>query len=159
LYFEYHRGVQTSQAETKKRVRTTEELLLNAEKFSALATLYGRAYPSEDFGRAWRDLLFDDFHDIFPGSGIAVNYLDAKRNLEDVGRTGNAILESSLDELSASINTQGPGVPAVIYNSLSWPRKEVIETEVQLAASTQKIEVVDSAVRPVPSQLISIEQG
>ena len=159
MYFEYHRGVLTTQAETKRLIRTTEELLLDAEKFSALSTLFGKGYPANDFNGAWQRLLFDDFHDIFPGSGIAVNYLDAKRNLEDVGRTGNAILESSLDELSASINTQGPGVPVVIYNSLSWPRKEVIETEVQLAASTQKVEVVDSAVRLVPSQLISIEQG
>ena len=33
LYFEYHRGVFTTQAETKRRIRKTEELLLNAEKF------------------------------------------------------------------------------------------------------------------------------
>ena len=32
----------------------------------------------------WKSLLFDHFHDIMPGSGIAVNYLDAKRNLENV---------------------------------------------------------------------------
>ena len=31
--------------------------------------------------RAWKRLLFDDFHDIMPGSGIGVNYLDARRNL------------------------------------------------------------------------------
>src|SRR3984957_1615701 len=48
LYFEYHRGVMTTQAETKKRIRKTEELLLNAEKLSALATRFGRKYPSED---------------------------------------------------------------------------------------------------------------
>ena len=99
LYFEYHRGVFTTQAETKKRIRTTEELLLNAEKFSAFATLFGRPYPSDDFDRGWKDLLFDDFHDIFPGSGIAVNYLDAKRNLEDVQRVGRDILNGSLDEM------------------------------------------------------------
>jgi alpha-mannosidase len=81
LYFEYHRGVFTTQAETKRRIRKTEQLLLNAEKFSSIATTFGRKYPSEDFDRGWKDLLFDDFHDIFPGSGIGVNYLDAKRNL------------------------------------------------------------------------------
>jgi alpha-mannosidase len=81
IYFEYHRGVMTTQAETKRRIRKAEELLLNAEKFSAISSLYGRSYPAEEFDGAWKDLLFDDFHDIFPGSGIAVNYLDAKRNL------------------------------------------------------------------------------
>ncbi len=157
LYFEYHRGVMTTQAETKKRTRKTEELLLNAEKFSSLATLYGRRYPSEDFDRAWKRLLFDDFHDIMPGSGIAVNYLDAKRNLEDVGRAGHAILHGSLQELAAHINTQGSGVPVVVFNSLSWPRKEVIETEAQLPVTAKQIEVVDASGKTVPSQLLKLD--
>jgi len=159
LYFEYHRGVQTTQAETKKRVRTTEELLLNAEKFSSFATLQGRAYPSEQFGRAWRDLLFDDFHDILPGSGIAVNYLDAKRNLEDVSRVGSGILDGSLSEIAARINTTGPGVPVVVFNSMSWPRDGVVEAEVQLPNVAPAIQVVDGAGKPVPSQMLAIDSA
>jgi alpha-mannosidase len=159
LYFEYHRGVQTSQAETKKGVRTTEELLLNAEKFSALATLYGRAYPSEDFGRGWKDLLFDDFHDILPGSGIAVNYLDAKRNLDDVSRVGRGILDGSLSEIGARMNTTGPGVAVAVFNSMSWPRDEVVEAEVQLPSAAPAIQVVDGAGKPVPSQLLATDKA
>jgi alpha-mannosidase len=159
LYFEYHRGVQTSQAETKKRIRKTEELLLNAEKVSAIATLYGRAYPSEDFDRGWKDLLFDDFHDIMPGSGIAVNYLDAKRNLEDVSRAGGAILDGGLGEIAAHINTVGPGVPVLVFNSLSWPRNEVVEAEVQLPGALAAVEVVDAAGKPVPSQILKVDRG
>src|SRR5271169_840355 len=91
LYFQYHRGVFTTQAETKRRIRRSEELLLDAETFSSLASLYGRRYPQEEFELAWKNLLFDHFHDIMPGSGIAVNYLEAKRNLEDVGRAGREV--------------------------------------------------------------------
>src|ERR1700757_1621435 len=92
LYFQYHRGVFTTQAETKRRIRRSEENVLNAEKFASLASLYGRAYPGgmEDI---WKHLLFDHFHDIMPGSGIAVNYLDAKRNLENVDRAANDITD------------------------------------------------------------------
>src|SRR5256885_12235024 len=50
-----------SQAETKRLIRTTEELLLDAEKFSALSTLFGKGYPANDFSGAWQRLLFDDF--------------------------------------------------------------------------------------------------
>jgi len=156
LYFEYHRGVQTTQAETKKRVRTTEELLLNAEKFSSFAMLHGRAYPSEEFGRAWRDLLFDDFHDILPGSGIAVNYLDAKRNLEDVSRVGRGILDGSVSEIAARINTTALGVPVVVFNSMSWPRDEVVEAEVQLPSAAPAIQIVDGAGKPATSQLAPV---
>ena len=155
LYFEYHRGVMTTQAETKRRIRTTEEVLLNAEKFAALATLHGRKYPMEDLERAWRDLLFDDFHDIFPGSGIAVNYLDAKRNLEDVQRLGNGILVGSFAGIAAHIHSNGGGTPVVVFNSLSWPRNEVVEVDVQLPGAVGAVEVVDSAGKAVPSQVLS----
>ena len=77
LYFAYHRGVFTTQAETKRRIRRAEEEMLNAEKFASLATLFGRDYPQDEMELAWKDLLFDHFHDIIPGSGIAVNYLEA----------------------------------------------------------------------------------
>jgi alpha-mannosidase len=157
MYFEYHRGVLTTQAETKRRVRAAEELLLNAEKFSSLSMLFGRAYPSEDFDRAWKNLLFDDFHDILPGSGIAVNYVDAARNLEDVDRVGKSILHDSLAEIAAHINTEGPGVPIIVYNSLAWPRAEVVEVQVQLPESAHNVEVVDATSKAIPVQVLHID--
>jgi len=158
MYFEYHRGVLTTQAETKRRIRNAEELLLNAEKFSAISALFGRSYPAERFDGAWKHLLFDDFHDIFPGSGIAVNYLDAKRNLENVDLAGNAILRDSLREISSRVNIQGAGTPVLVFNSLSWPRKEVTEITAQLPAADRQIEVVDGTGKAVPSQLLSIDK-
>lgn len=159
LYFEYHRGVFTTQAETKQRIRKTEELLLNAEKFSAISTRFGKAYPSDDFDRGWKDLLFDDFHDIFPGSGIAVNYLDAKRNLADVGRVGQTILDGSLEEIAANVNLKGSGVPVVVFNSLAWARDEVIETDVRLPEAASSVEVVGANGKPVGSQVLSADGG
>ncbi|MGB7844467.1 MAG: alpha-mannosidase [Candidatus Acidiferrum sp.] len=158
LYFEYHRGVLTTQAETKKRIRFTEELLLNAEKFCSIATLYGRAYPSSEFDHAWKRLLFDNFHDIMPGSGIAVNYLDAQRNLEGVGRAGRAILDGSLSKIASHISSNGAGVPFVVFNPLSWPRREVVEAEVQLPAAAGGVEVVDAAGKRVPSQMLTMDR-
>jgi len=157
LYFQYHRGVFTTQAETKRRIRRSEESMLNAEKFSSLAMLYGRPYPKDEFQLAWRDLLFDHFHDIMPGSGIAVNYLDAKRNLENVQRMSAEISHGALAEISAHINTQGDGIPVVLYNSLSWPRTDVVEIEAQLPAPVQHVEVVDSTGHQILSQLLDLD--
>jgi alpha-mannosidase len=155
LYFQYHRGVFTTQSETKKLIRQTEEKLLDAEKYAALAQIYQRPYPRTQFTDAWKGLLFDDFHDIMPGSGIAVNYLDAKRNLDEVGRVSGDILDNSVDELSSRINTQQNGTPIVVYNSLSWDRSEVIEVEAQLPLETPNIAVFDSANRVVTFQLLA----
>jgi alpha-mannosidase len=157
LYFAYHRGVFTTQAETKRRIRRAEESMLNAEMFASLATRYGRPYPQDDMELAWKRLLFDHFHDIMPGSGIAVNYLDAKRNLENVTRAANEVSQGALGEIIAHTNTQGDGVPVTIFNSLSWSRTEVIEVEAQLPAPATQIEVVDSAGKPAESQLLSID--
>ena len=116
LYFQYHRGVFTTQAETKRRIRRAEENVLNAEKFASLATLYGSAYPQDGMELTWKNLLFDHFHDIMPGSGIAVNYLDAKRNLENVDRAANQVTADSLAEIAAHINTNREGVPVILFN-------------------------------------------
>jgi alpha-mannosidase len=156
LYFAYHRGVFTTQAETKRRIRRAEELVLNAEKFSSLASLYGRAYP-EGMELTWKNLLFDHFHDIMPGSGIAVNYLDAKRNLENVDRFANEVGMGSLREIAAHVNTQGEGAPIMIFNSLSWPLAEVTEVEAQLPAPAKQVEVVDSNGKAAESQLLSLD--
>jgi alpha-mannosidase len=157
LYFAYHRGVFTTQAETKRRIRQAEETVLNAEKFASLASLYGREYPHDSMELTWKNLLFDHFHDIMPGSGIAVNYLDAKRNLEDVSRAAGDVTRGSLREIAAHANTQGDGVPVIVFNSLSWPRTDVVEAEAQLPVDAQEIAVVDSAGRPAEVQLLAME--
>src|SRR6202158_1305753 len=113
LYFEYHRGVMTTQADTKQRIRRDEELMLDAEKYASLASLFGRSYPQDQFELAWKKLLFDHFHDVIPGSGIAVNYVEAKRNLEEVARSANEIANGALDEILAHVNAGGDGVPVV----------------------------------------------
>jgi alpha-mannosidase len=157
LYFEAHRGVFTSQAETKRRIRRAEEQILNAEEFASLATRYGRPYPNDEMQLAWKNLLFDHFHDVMPGSGVAVNYLEAKRNLDDVTRVANEVTQSALREIAAHVDTSRAGVPLMLFNSLSWPRTEVVETEAQLPAPAHQIEVVDSEGKPAESQLLSID--
>jgi alpha-mannosidase len=157
LYFAYHRGVFTTQAETKRGIRRAEETVLNAERFASLASLYGRAYPQDGMELSWKRLLFDHFHDIMPGSGIAVNYLDAKRNLENVDRAADDVASGSLREIAAHVNTQGEGVPVMIFNSLSWPRTEVTEIEAQLSAPARQIEVVDSTGKPAEAQLLHLD--
>jgi len=159
LYFQYHRGVFTTQAETKRRIRQAEETVLNAEKFASLASLFGHEYPPDRMELTWKNLLFDHFHDIMPGSGIAVNYLDAKRNLENVDRAANEVTHGALREIAAHANTEGEGVPVIIFNSLSWPRADIVETEAQLPAAAQAITVVDSKRRLAQFQLLSIDAG
>lgn len=155
LYLEYHRGVYTTQAETKKNNRRAEELLLNAEKFSSLSFLFGRPYPQKDFQYAWKKVLFNQFHDILPGSSIAAVYRDAARDYAEVQRIGKEILAGALEELSARVHTEGPGAPVLVFNPLAWPRTDVVEVEVQFPRPVTEIEVRDPAGQPLLAEVIA----
>jgi alpha-mannosidase len=158
LYFQYHRGVFTTQAETKRRIRRSEENVLNAEKFASLALLYGRPYPQDGMLMSWKNLLFEHFHDIMPGSGIAVNYVDAQRSLENVDRAVNDITLASIREIAAHVDTQREGVPVMLFNSQSWPRTDVVELQAQLPQAAQNIQVVDAEGKPADTQLLAIDR-
>jgi len=155
LYFQHHRGVFTTQAETKKRMRHSEELLLNAEKFSSLAMLEGQPYPQPQFEDNWQKVLFNQFHDILPGSSIGINYVDAARALHEVSLSGHKILAHSLDTLAARINTQGAGVPVVIFNPLSWTRTSITEVKAQFPSEVADVVVRDASGAVLPSAIIS----
>ena len=80
LYFEYHRGVMTTQANHKKNMRDSEEEVLNAEKWASLAWLDGKKYPGDEITEDWKKVLFNQFHDLAAGSGIGIIYADAQKD-------------------------------------------------------------------------------
>ena len=155
LYLQYHRGVYTTQSDSKRRMRRMEELLVNAEKFSSLAMLRGRQYPQDQFLDCWRRVLFNQFHDLMAGSGIHIIYKDEAESIEFVKLTAEPILEDSLKAHVARIDTRGPGVPVVVFNPLSWERTDVTETAVQFPARVAQVEVRDPEGHAVPSSVIS----
>ncbi|HMD31953.1 MAG TPA: glycoside hydrolase family 38 C-terminal domain-containing protein, partial [Candidatus Acidoferrales bacterium] len=154
LYFQFHRGVFTTQAETKKGNRWSEELLLTAEKFGSLAALDRSAYPGDDLRVAWKKVLFNQFHDIAAGSGIPVLYKDAGRDYAEVRRIGQEHLEHALEVIAAQVDTQGNGAAVLVFNPLAWKRTDVVMADVQLAAPAAEVEVRDAAGRAVIAQKI-----
>jgi alpha-mannosidase len=158
LYLQETRGVYTTQAETKKRMRQSEELLLNAEKFSSLAMLDGHPYPQPEFEDDWQKVLFEQHHGILPGVGIAINYVDAARSLHQVSLSGHKILSKSLGTLVARINTQGAGVPVVLFNPLSWTHTGITEVRAQFPSKVGEIVVRDASGAVLPSAVISRDE-
>lgn len=128
LYLEYHQGTYTTQSRIKERNRQSEVLLTNAEKFSALASSFGRKYNSTDLESAWRLVLFNQFHDILPGSGIREIYIDANEGYDDAQAIGEFELNGSLQYLANSVNTSAikKGTPIIVFNSLGWERNDIV---------------------------------
>ncbi len=155
LYLETHRGTYTSQAATKRNNRQSEVLLLNAEKFASLARLFGRPYPQHDLDAAWKKVLFNQFHDILPGSSIAAVYRDADRDYADVRRIGREVMDEALKELADRINTRGPGLPLIVFNPLSWARTDVVEATLTFPDPVSDVEVRDPQGRRLIAEVIA----
>jgi alpha-mannosidase len=137
MYFEYHRGVMTTQANHKRNMRDSEEEVLNAEKWASLAWLYGCKYPGDEITEDWKKVLFNQFHDLAAGSGIGIIYKDAQKDYDVVRYSTNEISSGSLQTVDERVNTAAPGqasgagVPVVVYNPLGWERSGEVSARVQ----------------------------
>ncbi|HIC95605.1 TPA: alpha-mannosidase, partial [Candidatus Bipolaricaulota bacterium] len=103
LYLKTHRGTYTTQAKVKRNNRRAEHLLEAAEKFSTIAWAlgmsgcgYGYGYPREGLHRAWKKLLFNQFHDILAGSAIPQVYEDAERDFQEIFEVAEGALRGAL---------------------------------------------------------------
>jgi alpha-mannosidase len=141
LYLEFHRGCYTTHADQKRYNRRCEELLYQAELLSSLATIgAGAIYPKSELEIAWKKVLFNQFHDILPGSSIAQVYADANLGWAEVDRACRAIVLTSLDAIASQISLPSPpqpdAQPILIFNSLNWSRSEVVSLSLPDAAAT-----------------------
>lgn len=153
LYLEYHQGTFTTQASMKAFNRRNEVLLTNAEKFSTLATMFGKKYNRTLLSEAWKNLLFNQFHDILPGSGIREVYIDATERHKAAQASATYESKKSLERIVGEINTSRlkKGTPVVVFNPLSWERTDVATLELA-DGDGDGYSVFDANGKEVPSQ-------
>ena len=87
LYLAWHRGTLTSQTKTKRGIRKAEIALKQLEFILSRQMLSGKEMPEnwrQRLDELWKKLLFNQFHDIAPGSSIARVHERAERELEEV---------------------------------------------------------------------------
>jgi alpha-mannosidase len=134
LYLEFHRGCFTTHADQKRSNRQCEDLLYQAELWSAIACIVtDRMYPDElklQLETAWKQTLFNQFHDIIPGTAIEPVYVTANEDWENVERVTTQIISDSLSQISDRILLPKPpvpeAIPIIIFNALNWDRTEVV---------------------------------
>ncbi|MEL7523750.1 MAG: alpha-mannosidase, partial [Cyanobacteria bacterium J06553_1] len=158
LYLELHRGCYTIHADQKLYNRRCERLLYEAELWSTLATsLCGDRFDIQllfsnietilrkvgvcqadlDLQQlmeiAWKKVLFNQFHDILPGTSIPEVFTEANRDWESAIAIGESLLDYALETIAADIRLpeppQGDAIPVVVFNSLNWERSPVVILE------------------------------
>jgi len=122
LYLEYHRGTYTTQARQKWSLARSEALLRATEALAAVDTA---AYPRRPLEATWRRVLFNQFHDVLPGSGIHRIYLDANAQYDTAWAVLDTLARRGFADLRQRMDTRGGGrgsVSVVVFNPLTWPR-------------------------------------
>jgi alpha-mannosidase len=153
LYVKTHRGTYTTDSQVKRDNRQCEVLLMNAEKFSLLASQFGQPYPQESLQQLWEKVLFGQVHDNIDGTSIAEVYRDAATDYGDIKYAGGKILNSALATIAKQVNTQGEGRAALIFNSLPWQRTGIVSLDAVYFAGFEHFNIVDAAGHAVPYQI------
>ena len=176
LYLELHRGCYTTHGNQKKANRYCEGLLYEAELFATVTSLlFEEAFSESTFPHctdnkqknstcqpwqaeiesAWKKVLFNQFHDILPGTSIPEVFAEANFQWQQAVEIGERIVRASLKTISACIDvSQSPAAQAkgiVVFNSLNWERSEIVS----IPAQGKQWQVLDDEGNLVRSQITS----
>ncbi len=156
LYLEYHRGTYTTHAAVKKANRQGECGLMTAEKLAVFAqqagpefgfkgTLLDDTYPRKRLGAAWDLLLFNQMHDILPGSSITPVYRDAAKDYRKMYAAIRRTQRDAFATITSAIKTYGN---LAVFNPTSWPRTGVVAVETDLPVGERWIQDDARIIRP-----------
>lgn len=170
------RGCYSACSFVKSSNRKCENNLLAAEKLCVMAKhLAGWEYPEKKLRKAWKNLMFNQFHDIMGGCSIKKAYEDAGHlygeimsiteqeiyfAMQAVSRKINTLCGETLPAYRGSGNTSSwknwvhevLGTPVVVFNPHSWTVKMPVEI------NTTARKMTDDAGREIPFQIVRGDQ-
>jgi len=148
-------GCYAAHSGVKRWNRQAENLLLAAEKWSAVAQqVAGHPYPLDDLTRAWKQVLFNQFHDILAGTSLEPAYDDARDTYGEAMAIAKRRLHHALQALSwrIAIPPEDGMTPIVVFNPHAWPTK--VGVELEFGRIPQPTALLDDQNRIVPLQTV-----
>ena len=149
------RGCYTTHSGIKRWNRRAESLLQRAEKWCAVADALGtRTYPLEELTRAWKLVLFNQFHDTLAGTSIEPAYEDARDQLGHASSIAANAFNAAIQSIARRIEIEPEEEmrPVVVFNPHAWPLRADVEVEYTWTRA-QGHHVVDDEGERVPMQL------
>ena len=105
-------GCYTSQSRIKQANRFGEDHLYDSEALVSMARLAGCGItPAADFARAWKNVLFNQFHDILPGSGVRDTREYALGLFQEADSFALGNSNRAMHMLCSKIDTSAFGIP------------------------------------------------
>ncbi len=131
IYLEFHRGCYTTHADQKAYNRDGENALYEAELWASIAALtVGFNYPKSELEKTWKKVLFNQFHDILPGTSIREVYPKANRFWDRVLIDTDCIINNAKERIISMIALpEAPHPEArliVVFNPNNWARSQFV---------------------------------
>lgn len=154
------RGCYSVHSEIKRLNRQCEHALMTAERFATAAWLLeAHPYPQDDIEKAWKDVLYNQFHDILAGTSIESSYQDSRDQLGAARHRAHIITNEAVQRIARTINTTAEGNTVVAVNPLPWPVTQTITVAPIVERALEKpLHFVDDTETVIPSQAVRSER-
>lgn len=148
-------GTYTAGSELKKLNRTTESLLVAAEKMAAIGNAaWGATYPKDEITKAWKKVLLLQFHDSMAATTLP-SYFEAER--DGFGRAkdiAHEVMYQSVQKLAWQVPATDPDSKyLVVFNPHAWPTDLRIEYDLDWNTKAPSV-LEDEQGHSIPFQWI-----
>ncbi len=161
------RGCYSAQSQVKVAHRKCEQNLLAAERMALLAEkLVGEKYPKKKLDKAWKGLLFNQFHDILCGCCVKSAFRDVDYLFGESMSITEQLMVFAMQKIAWNIDTlkgeklpsyksvarvwehEVLGTPIVIFNTHPWD----VEMPIQITPLAKRM--TDKDGNEIPFQLV-----
>ena len=152
-------GCYSARIRMKQRNRQLENNLYNAEVLNSISVYHGGFDFGNDIRDAWEPVLFNQVHDVLGGVQMDKVFKGAMRRYDNAAFSANRIMDNCLNTIIKNVNTDGEGIPVLIFNSLGWKRVDKASVDVAYDEDDVfDISIVDSSGRRAPLHLKVVER-
>jgi alpha-mannosidase len=148
----YHAGVSLTRMDFKQANRLGENLLITAEKFAAIACLYGAEYPEKALDKAWRQLLCGQHHDSITGTNNEISFVDLMIEYREAVELAADIVDRATKFIASGVQLSKKDFPVFVFNPHTWDRTEPCEVNLPLVKGASKYALIDSNGNEYPLQ-------
>lgn len=122
-------GCYTSVISAKLSNRRSESLVLQAERYATLAWWFLRdPYPAGKMERVWKDVLFNQFHDILPGTSTRNAMAGAAEIAGRAMKEAREVILAAQLRLMAKKRRRKP-LTVVVFNPHPYPARLPVDLE------------------------------
>ena len=134
-------GCYSSDSQIKKNNRQAEWTLQKAEIMAAMAEELGRktyTAPLGELAEAWKETLFNQFHDVLAGTSIESARGHACEEVLGATAKGRKVIRSAVQAIANELDTRGEGFPLILFNPSGVPYHGVFSACVYVPRAQKK---------------------